>query len=159
MKVIIKNAGVEIQTAHQSVIDLVDSLDISRLSTANPPIADDGTFDYQYGEVITKSAPQESSWDTVEYASNYYTTKHIALPSHSTKLHYVGKAVGTSGINIYNSSKELIASVSGIDTHQGTGNYLLDYEFELPANAAYIRTTCAASLISTTFSLGITYLD
>ncbi len=146
MKIIFKNTNIDIVSVRTTVQSLLDELNLERLSTANPPIDDDGSFDYQLGEVITMSAPHEYEWDTVEYASNYYTTKHIALPSGSLKVHYVGKATGSSGINIYNSSKELIGSVSGIDAHQGGSDYLLDWEVELPANAAYIRCTCAKSI-------------
>lgn len=157
MKIIFKNTNVVISSLKTELVNLVDSLDLSRLSSANPPIADDGTFDYQLGEVITMSDSHQSNWDNVEYASNYYTTKHIQLPAGSLKIRYVGKAVGTSGMNFYNSSLQLIASVSGIDAHQDGGDYLFDYEMNIPSGAAYVRCTCAKSIVDANgFKLDVT---
>lgn len=155
MKIIIKNSDVQFQTLRTEWTDLVTQLDESRTNSSNPPIADDGTFDYQYGELIGITGAQPAEKGTVEYSAGFRVTRFIELPNSSLKLQYIGKAEGTAGFCIYDSNKNLIGAINGLDARQGQGYVLENYTLNLPSDAKYVRATVGAAYIASRFHLKV----
>lgn len=153
MKVIFKNSDLKFESFVYHDVDLVSQLDKTRVNSSNPPIADDGTFDYQNGELT----------GSVEYSQYYYVTRFVEIPDNSTKFHYIGGCSGTAGFAFYNSSKSRIGSVVKARDHvtdPSVPGVMSNYTMDIPEGTKYVRATVGIDLVTNdTFQMLVTCPD